>query len=172
MNKYTLTILLTLQSIYISAQQNEFFLEKRPLNNVAVNICGDASLISFHYERIFLVNPNLFLAGKLGVGFDEPTIRYLLGYSTPPENYFITIPHHITCNFGKRKHFFEIGLGGSLVWEASTRNYLLYPVVGYRLQPLKTNAVNLRIYGTLPFSGNEEVKANFTPLGLSLGICF
>ncbi len=172
MKKLIFIILLVSLALYSSAQKKVYFAERRPLNNAAINICGDASILSLHYERLFVLNPNLLLAGKLGIGFDEPTIKYLFGYTTPPNDYFIALPHHLTCNLGKGRHFFEFGLGGSLVWEGSSRDYCLYPVAGYRLQPMKTNKLHIRFYGALPISGNEEVNAQFTPLGLSLGICF
>jgi len=172
MKKLFIIFILIVPVVYSFGQYKEYAPERRPLNNMAVNICGDASILSLHYERLLFLNPNLFIAGKLGIGLDETTIRYLFGYMSPPENYFITMPHHLTLNLGKKRHFFELGLGGSLIWEGSNRNYCLYPVTGFRLQPMKMNNLNIRFYGVFPFSGNEDIKGHFTPLGLSLGICF
>lgn len=172
MKKLIFTALLIFSVAYLVAQENISYADKRPLNNAAINICGDASVLSLHYERLLRLNSHLFLSGKLGVGFDEPTLRYLFGYMTSPDNYLVTIPHHLTGNLGQGRHFFEFGLGGSLVLEGSGHQYLFYPVAGYRLQPLKTNRIHLRIYGTLPVSGNKDLRDRFTPWGTSIGISF
>jgi hypothetical protein len=172
MKKLFIIFILIVPVVYSFAQYKEYAPERRPLNNMAVNICGDASILSLHYERLLFLNPNLFIAGKLGIGLDEPTIRHLFGYMSPPENYFITMPHHLTLNLGKKRHFFEFGLGGSLILQGSGDHYVFYPVAGYRLQPLKTNRIYLRFYGTQPISGNEDIKDQFTPWGSSIGISF
>jgi len=172
MKRSFFTALMIFSATYLCAQQKSANPEKRPLNNAAINICGDVSILSLQYERLLFLNPHLCLAGKLGIGFDEPTLRYLFGYLSPPDDYLITIPHHLTGDLGQGRHFFEFGLGGSLVLERTSRQYLFYPLAGYRLQPLKTNRIHLKIYASLPVSGNKDLRDRFTPWGSSLGISF
>ena len=56
---------------------------------------------------------------------------------------FFGIPHSITRNFGRQKHFFEIGLGGSLgptgfgYLDGEGSFYYIAPIVGYRRHPSK-----------------------------------
>jgi hypothetical protein len=150
------------------------------LNNLSVSLCGDASILSFHYERLRFIGPSVFLTGDLGIGFNQATLRYLFGYPCSPEYYFISLPHHITTNVGKRIHFFEFGIGGSLIFldtehdyfstVITDRNYFIYPVFGYRIQPLQSNRMHFRIYGIIPFSGYDHGEIHFSPLGISLGI--
>ena len=165
------TIILAIPAIILPAQNKEYSSDFRPLNIITVNLCGDASLISLYYERLFLINPTIFLTGKLGIGLNEATLQYIFGYKHSLEVYFITIPHHITCNFGKGIHFFETGMGGSMIYRNTDQNYFLYPIIGYRIQPLKSDRVNFRIFGIIPFSGYDHEEICFSPLGLSLGIC-
>ena len=157
----------------IFAQNNSDTIVIRPLNNISVNVLGDASLISLNYERLFLINPNTFITGKIGIGYNEEFQLFSWGDATPPSKY-LTIPHHITVNFGKRKHFFEAGLGGTFIHGNTSQHYIPYPIVGYRLQPLKSNKLNFRVFVCFPFSGLDSKQTDdiiFSLLGLSLGIC-
>ena len=116
-------------------------------------------------KRFFFLGV-LFLTGQIGFGYNE---QFLI-WGGPPEK-FRTIPHHITGNWGKRKHFFEFGLSGAIISGNTNNHYLLGPIVGYRLQPLKTNKVNFRIYASPPLiiDYNTEIMSF---AGLSVGICF
>jgi hypothetical protein len=144
----------------------------RPLNNISLNLNGDASLLSIHYERLILINHRIFFTGNTGIGFDEPTLGYSMGYNSPPDQYLITFPHHISCNFGRGRHFFEVGAGGSYLWTKKDRQYFLYPVAGYRMQPMRSERVNLRIYCAIPVMNTGNEKTIFNPVGVSIGICF
>ena len=180
--KMIFTILLVISVSILLAQNKEYSPDIRPLNIVAVNFYGDASITSFNYERLLFLSPTIFLTGKLGIGFNEATLHYIFGYPSLTEEYLISILHHITCNIGKRIHFFEFGIGGSLVILntdhdyfsiiITDRNYFLYPIIGYRIHPLKSDKVNFRIYGLIPFSGYDHGEIRFSTLGLSLGLCF
>ena len=91
------------------AQNQEEIVDARPLNSINLNLLGDASLISINYERQFLVSPAFILSSKLGLGYNFEFIIF-----GNPEHY-LTIPHHITGNIGKGRHFFEFGLGGTII---------------------------------------------------------
>jgi len=146
----------------------------RPMNNVNLSFIGDVSVISINYERLFLVKSNSFITGKLGVGFNQEFQICFSSNCGPPEN-FTTIPHHITANVGKGKHFFEFGLGGTFISGNDDHNYLLYPIIGYRLQPIKSNRVNLRVFGVIHQNTNASDFYGdvwLVPLGLSFGVIF
>jgi hypothetical protein len=94
---------------------------------------------------------------------------------------YLTLPQHITMNFGKRKSFFEIGIGGTLFIGKDLPNngtvyYDVYPIIGYRLHPLLSKKVNFRIYSSFPPSFIISDWETFTfwwfPFGISLGIGF
>jgi hypothetical protein len=172
MKRIILIIVFAISGTFLFAKNNGDSTDKRPINNIDLNICGDASIISLNYERLFLIKQFFFITGKLGIGYNEEFKVCAFGPCSPPEKY-ITIPHHITGNLGKGRHFFEFGIGGTIINGITNQHYWLYPIVGYRLQPLKSNKVNFKIFGSIPFSGLNSVEdIFFIPFGLSLGISF
>ena len=129
MNKIILLTILFCGMTMLFAQDQEEIAIPRPLNNIGLNLFGDASIISINYERQFEVKQNFLLSSKLGYGYNEEFQLCIFGPCQPPETYR-TIPHHITGNFGKGKHLFEVGLGGTFIMGNTTQPYLLYPIVG------------------------------------------
>jgi len=154
------------------AQNNNDSTNTRPLNGINLNLLGDASYFSINYERIFLISSSFFLTAKVGLGYNE---EFQYGGHSTPLSKFLTIPHHFTGNIGKGRHFFEFGLGGTLINGNTTQHYIFYPIVGYRLLPLKSNNINFRLFGNIPywaFYGAETDDIIFIPFGLSFGISF
>ena len=94
----------------------------------------------------------------------------MLFSSDTPEKY-LTFPHHITVNLGKGESFLEFGLGGTIINGNTSNNYLLYPIIGYRTQSLRSNVLNFRIfcmvYNFWNLGDDEDVI--FFPIGMSLG---
>ena len=172
MKKIALALLLLLSGTVLFAQRNGDSRENRPMHSVNLSLLGDASMISVNYQKLYQVRPNFLVSGKLGLGYNQEFQLCLFGpCSTPPEN-FLTIPHHITGNWGGGWSFFEVGLGGTLVLGPISQNYLLYPMIGYRLQPLKSDRLNFRIFGHFPVTGIESNYILFIPIGFSAGFCF
>lgn len=155
-------------NLSIFAQDTTRF-DTRPLNSI--NIFGDASLISTNYERLFPISSNILLSGKLGLGYNENWQLCFFGNCSPAKE-FTTIPHSISCNIGKGRHFCEFGLGGTIVRGNTSQHYLLYPTIGYRILPKNKGRVNFRIFGQIPFSGLEPEEIIFIPFGISLGLSF
>lgn len=164
-------IILLLIGRLLFAQNQEDNIITRPLNNISLNLLGDASLISINYERQILVSPTFIISNKLGFGYNEEFNLCIFGGCGPPERY-LTIPHHITGNIGKGRHFFEFGLGGTIVNGNTTQPYLVYPIVGYRHLPLEPKKISFRIFAQIPFSGRITDDILFIPAGLNLGISF
>lgn len=169
MKKITITLIYIVFGGVVFAQRNTDTIPERPINGISLSLLGDASIISFHYERLFLIRNNFFITGKLGLGYIEEFQLCLFGSCSTPEKY-LTIPHHITGNIGRGKNFFEFGLGGTIINGNTSQHYLLYPIVGYRLQPKRSNKFNLRIFAEFPVSRVEDIL--FVPFGLSMGIYF
>ena len=170
MKKIITTLVFTISGLILFAQNKIDTVNIRPSNNIYLDILGDASLISINYERLFFITPYFFITGKLGIGYNQQ-FKTLMG--TSPEEKYLTLPHHITGNLGKGRHFFEFGLGGTVINGKTNQHYLFYPIVGYRLQPLKSNRINFRIFGSTPFSGlNSDEDIAFTPFGICLGVSF
>lgn len=170
-SKIVLLTILLFAGRLLFAQNEDDIIDSRPLNNISLNFLGDASIISFNYERQFLVNSSFILSNKLGFGYNEEFEFCIFGPCSAAEKY-LTIPHHLTGNIGKGKHFFEFGLGGTIITGNTTQHYLLYPIVGYRILPLKSNKLNFRIFGQLPFSGIVTDDILFLPFGLNFGVSF
>ncbi|UZR94095.1 hypothetical protein [Chondrinema litorale] len=172
-------ILVALQlsvSVALFAQDDDELIDERPLNSISLNLLGDASLISINYKRQFIINPSFILTSKLGAGFNKE-FQLNLCFSgsctnSPSPEIFFTIPHHITGNIGKERHFFEFGLGGTNIVGNTSQPYLFYPIIGYRLSPEEADNINFRIFLQVPFSGLDTDKILFSPLGLNFGISF
>ena len=169
MKKIFLTILLILTGTAIYAQDKEKPLTTRPLNNINLNFLGDMSFISLDYERLLIGGQIFLLTAKLGVGYTDEII---MAGTHDNNTKYLTVPHHITANIGKKRHFAEIGLGGTAFLGQETTGYMLYPIVGYRLQPLKTNNIDLRVYFNYPFETNYNVSIEAAVFGVCVGVSF
>jgi hypothetical protein len=94
----------------------------------------------------------------------------------PPDEKFLSVPYHLTASIGKKENFFEIGIGGSELLSGSRKRHFLFPLIGYRLQPVKPSKINIRAYLCYPFSGNpysgDSDNLFFIPAGFSIGWCF
>ena len=166
-----ISVLFVMSVSYLFAQNISDTISVRPMNNINLNILGDASIVSLNYERLFFITPGIFISGDLGIGFNQEFTQNLDGSGASTPDTYLTIPHHITGNIGKGKHFFEFGMGGTIINGFPDKKYFLYPIIGYRLQPLKSNKVNFRIFTTLLNNGKDS-EIYILPLGLSLGLCF
>lgn len=166
MRKQILILVIVIARTTLFAQNNE-----RPLNSIQINLLGDASIISINYDKQFLISSTFVLSGKLGLGYNQEFELCFTGSCPSPKN-FTTIPHHITGNIGKGRHFFEFGIGGTVIVGNTKQIYFLYPMVGYRILPLNAGKLNFRIFGQIPFSGLGADDILFVPFGLSLGRSF
>lgn len=154
------------------AQGSDTAVPTRPLNSLSINFLGDASLISFAYERQYILKENFLLTSKLGVGYNSEVSFCIFGSCNGAENKYVTIPHHITGNWGKGRHFLEFGFGGTYVAGNTNYPYVAYPLLGYRILPLKKDKMNFRIYSSYPFNGNDILDYYFAIIGLSFGVSF
>lgn len=93
-------------------QNPEKMVDSRPLNSVYLNFFGDASFISLNYERQFLVSKTFIISSKVGLGYNEE-FQFLCFPLCLSNEKYLTVPHHITANLGKERHFFEFGFGGT-----------------------------------------------------------
>lgn len=166
LKKIIFTAVLLISTSLLFAQNKGGLTNARPLHNFSLNLGGDGSLISINFERLSFINPRFFIAGQLGIGYNE---EFLL-FGGDPERYGV-IPHQFTGNWGKGKHFFEFGLSGAIVTGNTNKHYLLGPIIGYRIQPLKSNKVNFRVFASIPLIG-FDTDLMYIPWGLSIGICF
>jgi hypothetical protein len=165
-------------AIALAISSSQLFAEKysdssivRPYNSVSINMFGDGSILSAGFERLFEQKTNFFLSGKIGIGFTQEFRICVWGPCDKPKN-FLTLPHQITANFGKGRHFLEMGAGGTFIVGDIAQHYQVYPILGYRYQPLKPNKFNFRIFGSLPLIKMKSENILFIPVGFSLGYCF
>ncbi|MEZ4826274.1 MAG: hypothetical protein R3C61_08265 [Bacteroidia bacterium] len=164
------TVQLFVSTILLAQNEDGNQLPQRPLNSISLNMLGDASAFSIQYERLFTVTSNLFLSGKLGLGYNEEFIFCFFSPCTPEK--YLTLPHHITGNIGSGRNFFEFGFGGTILYGNTTEPYFFYPMAGYRLIPLSKNKLNFRILLQVPVTGFNGHDILFSPIDLSLGFCF
>ena len=145
----------------------------RPRNNIYLSTLGaDLTIVSINYERLFFIRPKFFFTGELGIGYNkEMDIGIAYSSSNQFQNaQYLTIPHHITMNVGKRKSFLEFGIGGTGIIGNAKQNYYWYPIIGYRLHPFKSKKANFRVNSSFPIIGWENMEFYVLPLGVSLGI--
>lgn len=137
----------------------------RPLNSLYVSFAGDFSLIAVNYEGAIPVKSGIHLSSKIGLGYLEEVICILGCYY---DHGFVTIPHHLTANFGKKRSFFEVGIGATYV---INKIYLPYATVGYKFLSLEKGKINFRVYGQLPLLYWDAPPNDllFIPFGVSVG---
>ncbi len=165
MKKNILVLTLALCSIVVFSQEND---TKRPLNSIYLNLLGEGSLISANYDRLFPISPNFHISGNIGLGYNQEILIFTTGES--PDR-FLTIPHHLTGNIGKRQHLFEFGIGGTQLLGQDYSQYAIYPIIGYRLQPMKSKKFFLRASLHVPLQEIED-EWSFSIIGLSFGRSF
>jgi hypothetical protein len=109
-------------------------------NGVMVGFLGNAPLFSLNFHRQLLQFKNQqgqytgFMEVAVGIGL-EPDIAFFGGTT----KWYPTLPHSLTFNFGKNKHYLEIGYGGMLENKRliSYNNYLITPIIGWRYKASK-----------------------------------
>jgi hypothetical protein len=164
-------VFLVIQNNLLNAQISKERLEKRPVKNVNFNFVGDASHFSLNFERQYLIHQNFIISQKIGIGYNEKFQVCLFGHCDDFIRY-LTIPHHVSMNVGKSRHFLEMGIGGTFLYGNTTQPYLVYPILGYRFLPIEKDNVNFRIFTHLPFTGKYAEDILFIPFGISLGVSF
>lgn len=177
MKTITIIFIIILSTIYSSLfAQTKSELFSRPLNTISIDLLGEGTLYSLNYERLFPIKRNMFLSGKIGVG---RTVDFC-GLIHCEENYkakvSISIPHHITVNFGKKKVFLEAGYGGTIFTWNYKPKYMAFGIIGMRIHPFERNKFSFRLFATPPLTKSDDGMHYgdilFIPLGLSLGVSF
>jgi hypothetical protein len=170
MKRIILIVLTGLFSIALSAQND--LIENRPLNVIVVSIIGDGSNVSLNYERLVKINDNFFLTGRIGGGYGRQLTPGVES-DTVLRPVYLTIPLQITLNAGKSRHFAEAGIGSTAAIGNVCPHILYYLTAGYRLQPLKSGNLSIRLYGNWLFTKSDDFKnLYFVPFGASIGIAF
>ena len=165
MKKYFLTIVFVTSVKLLTSQDNDNSYLTRPLDGLYFNLLGDASIISINFEKLFPINKNLFITSKLGLGYSAE----LLNFQPRPAKSFVTIPFHLTTIVGGHRSFAEIGFGATASF-GDANSTLLYPILGYRLQPVRAQKLSFRIFIQWPTKYDDIPY--FFPLGVSLGFSF
>lgn len=170
---YCFSILFFLFSIQLHAQdqiQSDHL--NFPKQSMSLNVLGSSSLASIEYEHLMFKKERFFGSAALGVGYNEELVICIFGNCNESPDPVLTIPHRFTYNLGRKSHFFEMGLGGTIHITKLDQPYLLYPIIGYRFQSYKTKRVLFRIFAQVPLFGLNENEVYFSPLGLSIGTAF
>lgn len=134
-------------------------------NSIYIGYFGDNTFFGINYERFFMLNQRLMLAGKIGFAYNERWSARRDRLAGKRKG-LVTIPHYLTVNFRTKKNFLETGLGGLLV----DNRYVPMFIAGYRVHPLKAGRFNFRINLAYPLT--DELSVFYFPIGLSSGIVF
>jgi len=161
-----------IQSVTIAQDQKTEMHTSRPLNNINLNVMGNASIFSLNYERLTEVNPNFIIAGQLGIGMNEEFELCLFsGCSSKEPEQFTTIPFQVTANVGIKRHFLELGYGMTTVIGNTSKFRIMYPIVGYRYLPDNSSGLSFNFFIQIPTNYNA-FHVLFMPGGIKLGYSF
>lgn len=176
MLKLVLSLILIIAFVNSKGQDASSY---RPVNNVAINAFGDASIVSVQYERLFLNSSKFFVLAKLGLGYNRQSDAcWEGGCPEMPVTRYLTVPHHLTGNVGKGRSYFEFGIGGTSFVGGSDdgyhqrQSYMAYPMLGYRFFPTDSRKISFRVFGYFPITDADDVDILFVPIGLNLGFAF
>ncbi len=158
----------------LRAQDIKFF-NQRPIKNIFIGIGGDGGMGSINQEKLRLMSFDLLMIQKIGLGYSKQWEKDSIFGN------FISIPVNLTFAIGKRNHMFEVGIGSTLFLNLKEPTYqvCLYPIFGYRIQPLKSNKVFFRLCIMAPTALNSEsyftiknTNTVFMPVSIGLGRSF
>jgi hypothetical protein len=138
-------------------------------NTMEIGFGGSGLVISASYRRKLVIRPNYYMNASIGAG-------------TVPLSGGLVVPHQFSVNLGKRKHYLELGAGGSY-WTGYSNasgfteriySYQVSPIIGYRRHFF--NRLVLRIYAnTLFHIAGEYYLENWSVIpyaGVSIGHSF
>ncbi len=174
MNKLLIPIITLMFSVNTFSQEIKFF-NQRPDRNLTLGLGGDGGVISVHHEKLNIISYNLIFATEIGLGATQDVSI------VDPNHYYLSIPFNISACFGKRMHLFEAGLGATIHLRINDPFYefCIYPIIGYRIQPVKPRKVMFKIYTSIPYNLNYRSYINlknsdvfFIPIGISIGKSF
>ncbi|MEY4928137.1 MAG: hypothetical protein RI894_2575 [Bacteroidota bacterium] len=161
MKKVILSAIFLSLSIAIFAQSTYKFIKKAPANTVlrkntfSVEGAGQNGMgAGFSYQRLLWGNYRTFLSGSVGVGIP-------ISLQTNAKNSLNSpyINQNLLFNFGGKGSYGEIGLGGTFGKLGANSNlYTLYPMLGYRFQPL-AGRVFFHLY-FMPIFSETRTSAN------------
>ena len=164
--KLIISILL-LDSIFLFSQERVDSLGFILKNSIGISVLGDASILSVYYERAFPVSSSLVITSKLGVGYDKEFQLCLFGPCDSHPEVFLTLPHHLIAVLDTKRHFFELGMGGTLNGAHVGPGYLVYPILGYRSVPIRNGRPIFRIY-VHPAGKYSYEDILFIPIGAAI----
>lgn len=135
---------------------------------------GSGLVASVNVGKPIIMHHSFRLNFQWGLGMSSEIVG-----SDPPVN----IPAQLTCNFGRKNSFFEVGVGSSLVLgsklgkeinEPASSELYLSPVIGFRHETRKWFA---RFYACPLFhvSGDDlydDLTSDFVNVGVGIGRVF
>lgn len=167
--KYKLLLIALLFSLIANAQDSLKISKTIQKNNIGINIAGEASRVAINYEHNIVLKNHHFVNLGIGIGRNEEFALWTSGKS------YVTFPHHLTYNIGQKRHFFELGVGGTVLVarETNFNSYFIYPITGYRFQSIRQGRLFFRIYlSFLVHTGGEHPRNFPIPGGAAIGFTF
>jgi len=148
-------------------------------SSINFNLLGDLSFAQLSYDYFSMVNKDLAISIKFGLGLSYNYTQCPLSILGPGCDMvgFVNLPHHLTLNIGD-KSFFEFGLGGVLInrlvqkEDSPNAHYIPTFIVGYRRNKYERKSSNLRIYLSIPLVTETYDNIPYFPLGMTLGTNF
>lgn len=160
------TFLLFLSPLLLLAQKSPTYL--------SMEAGGSGIVASINVGKPIIMHHSFRLSFQWGLGISSDVVE-----SDPP----INIPAQLTCGFGRKNSFLEIGVGSSLILgsklgkeinEAASSELYLSPVIGFRHETRKWFA---RFYACPLFhvSGDsfyDDLTSDFVNIGVGIGRVF
>ncbi len=169
--KYLIILIIIILCNFGLVGQEHYETIERPKNNISAGFMGDVSFYSFTYERYRLLRPDLILNSKIGLGYNFD-LKFCFFSNECIEYDYLTLPIHVTANFGREKYFLECGLGSTFVYNTIESYLFIYPILGVRFIPLRSKRISFRVFGQMPIPIGRKNYIFALPLGVNLGFSF
>jgi hypothetical protein len=141
---------------------------------LSIEAGGSGLVTSINVGKPIIMHTSFRLNFQWGLGISPKIVD-----SKPP----INIPSQLTCSFGRRNSFFEVGIGSSLVLgsrvneevnKAARTEMYLSPIIGIRHETRRWFG---RFYACPLFnvsgaSAHDDLTAEFINIGVGIGTIF
>ncbi len=122
--------------------------------NIFLEIAGPGIFFSANYDTRFSQRRN-GLGGRIGIG-----------YLPASSDHYVTVPVQLNYLLGKKHHFFEMGIGATLVFSSFLRypDYYMPDKKEYRIREFDLVGSTTLGYRYQPASSGFNFRLSFNPL--------
>lgn len=152
--KWRLALILGASILTGNCVQAQESAEKEKHHGLSVNFADGHSAVVAGYEWSIPTGiKQSFVASSFGIGYSIEAFSTLDFDNRFVDN--LTVPARISFNYGKEKHFLELGMAASYV--AYQDFYSFSPLIGYRFRHIKLGS-SFRLFVQFPIGEHYRVN--------------